>query len=94
MSFSSPETNGTDPSVGDRVGGYLQQRFPIAGGLANMVFGDHNQNNGVANSQGSSMAVPTPEMAPLPDYSNMVTMNANKPQSNGGLMTLLKLFAG
>jgi len=91
MSFSSPEMNGPSPSVGDSVGSYLQQRFPIAGGLANMVFGNHNQNPAPA-EQGA--APPSTGLAPLSDYSNMVAMGGNKSQSNGGLMTLLKLFAG
>jgi hypothetical protein len=78
------------PDFGQRLGNYFESKYPIAGGLAQAVFG------------GGDTPVPTaqPATAPLaampqagqPDYS-MLAMNAQPQQGGGGLAALLKLFA-
>lgn len=78
------------PDFGQRLGNYFENRYPIAGGLANAVFG----NNAAPATQAPTAAdAPLPQMPgqPAPDYS-MLAMNA-KPQESGGLAALLKLFA-
>lgn len=75
-------------SFGDKLGNYFESKYPIAGGLANMVFG---------NSQTPAAAAAAP-IAPMPsgtqpDYSQMIAQNAQPKQGSGGLATLLKFFA-
>lgn len=86
----APAASGAAPAMphkdlGDRLGGYFQSRYPLAGGLADMVFG-HNQNPDEASR-------PSPQMPGQPesDYS-MLSMNS-QPRQGGGLATLLKLLA-
>lgn len=74
-------------SFGDRLGDYFKNRYPIAGGLAGMVF----------DPQQSQPA--TAPLAPMPggtvqqpDYSQMIAQNAQPQQGGGGLGAILKLL--
>lgn len=81
----------TKPDFGDRLGNYFESRFPVAGGLANMVFG---QNAAPQPAAGQPATAP---LAPMPQAgqqdTSMLAMNAQPQQGGGGLAALLKLFA-
>ena len=80
------------PDFGDRLGSYFENKYPIAGGLANMVFGQN------ASPQPAAQPAAVAPLAPMPQAgqqdTSMLAMNA-QPKSGGGdgLMALLKLFA-
>lgn len=73
------------PDFGDRLGSYFESRYPVAGGLANMVFGQNT----------SPQPVAVAPLAPMPQAgqqdTSMLAMNA-QPKSGDGLKALLKLF--
>lgn len=95
MGFSSPQGGGDKPAaptsnLGSSVLNYMQQRYPIAGGLANAAFGSSVQ--GVQQPAQEAQA-PVMDQGTMPDYSQMLSMNAKPPSSNGGgLATILKLI--
>lgn len=67
----------------------LADKYPIAGGLFQAVFGDNQA------------AAPTTASAPLPQMPgqppqdpSMIAMNAQPKQGGGGLEALVKLFMG
>lgn len=104
MGFSSPEGGDTGskdtsnvkqgPSFGDRLLSYLGSKYPIAGGLANLAFGGHEQQPQQApemNAPPVPMVAQAPDLPPQPD---LISMNAQPKQSGGGLQTILKLLAG
>lgn len=83
------DTAATKPDFGQRLGSYFESKYPIAGGLANAVFG-----GGQPQAAAPVIAdAPLPQLPgqPAPDYS-MLAMNA-QPKEGGGLAALLKLFA-
>ena len=82
-----PET----PNFGDRMGTYAQSHYPVAGGLANAIFGGSNS------SQPQPQAnLAYPQLAGQAQQANpMMPAVVEQPkQDGGGLSTLLKLFAG
>ena len=86
-----PAAPAAKPDFGDRLGNYFESKYPIAGGLAQAVFGN---NQAAAPAPAAAQAPAQPQMPgqPAPDYS-MIAMNAQPKQSGGGLEALLKLFA-
>lgn len=80
------------PDLGQRLGNYFESKYPIAGGLASMVFGN-NQQAPAAGAAPVTVDAPLPQMPgqPAPDYS-MLAMNA-QPKQGGGLDLLKALFA-
>lgn len=72
-------------SFGDRLGDYFKNRYPIAGGLAGMVF-DPQQNQAAV-----APLAPVPGNT-QPDYSQMIAQNAQPQQGGGGLGAILKLI--
>ena len=78
------------PDFGDRLGSYFESKYPIAGGLANMVFGN-NQTPAPTAPVIADALLPTMPGQPAQDAS-LLAMNA-QPQQGGGLAALLKLFA-
>lgn len=73
---------------GQRLGNYFESKYPIAGGLAQAVFGGGNQAPATQPATAPLAAMP---QAGQPDYS-MIAQNA-QPKQGGGLAALLKLFA-
>lgn len=71
-------------SFGDRLGDYFKNRYPIAGGLAGMVFPQQGQT-------ASAPLAPMPNQT-QPDYSQMIAQNAQPQQGGGGLSAILKLI--
>lgn len=74
----------------NRPGNYFESKYPIAGGLAHMVFGN--------NAPSPGAGAPVPALAALPpggtqQDSSLLAMNAQPQQGGGGLAALLKLFA-
>ena len=86
------DTAATAPhkSFSDRLGDYFKSRYPIAGGLASMVF-DPNQQ---AQTAAPAAVAPQAQILPgdQPDYGQMLAMNA-MPKQGGGLAAILKLLA-
>lgn len=82
------------PDFGQRLGNYFESRYPIAGGLANAVFGDSKQQASVAGTAPASAVAPLAAMPSprQPDYS-ILAMNAQPQQRGGGLAALLKFLA-
>lgn len=78
-------------SFGDKLGDYFQSKYPIAGGLAGMVFGN-NQVPPAATPPAGGTGPTDPGMS-MPDYSNVVMANAQPQQGGGGLAALLKILA-
>lgn len=78
----------TKPDFGQRLGNYFESKYPIAGGLAQAVFG---------NNQAPAATPATAPLAPMPQAgqpdTSMLAMNAQPQQGGGGLAALLKLFA-
>jgi hypothetical protein len=70
------------PSFGDRLGSFMTDRYPVAGGLANSVFGT---------GQAPAAQAPPQDIVMSPS-SSLIEMNA-KPKSSG-LGELVKLLAG
>ena len=77
------------PDFGDRLGNYFESKYPIAGGLADMVFGNNHQPAAVAPASAPLAAMPTGGT----QDSSLIAMNAQPQQGAGGLAALLKLFA-
>lgn len=81
------------PDFGDRLGNYFESKYPIAGGLADMVFGNNHQPAAGA----PTVAPAAAPLAPMPtggtQDTSMLAMNAQPQQGGGGLAALLKLFA-
>jgi hypothetical protein len=73
-------------SFGDRLGDYFKNRYPIAGGLAGMVF-DPQQSQ-----PATAPLAPMPGGTTQPDYSQMIAQNAQPQQGGGGLGAILKLI--
>lgn len=73
-------------SFGDRLGDYFKNRYPIAGGLAGMVFDPQQQQPATA------PLAPMPGGTQQPDYSQMIAQNAQPQQGGGGLGAILKLI--
>lgn len=72
---------------------YLAQKYPIAGGLTQAVFGGNQETAPGAAS--TMVAAPLPQMPGQPSQdSSMIAMNAQPKQGGGGLETLVKLFMG
>jgi hypothetical protein len=100
MGFSSPPgadavhqhpgSAASQPSFGDRLMTYLQNKYPVAGGLANAAFGGHQSSD----TNPSVASLPPVQGMEQPDYSQMLAMNAQPKQGGGGLSTILKLLAG
>lgn len=77
-------------SFGDKLGDYFQSRYPIAGGLAGMVF---NPNQNQAPAAPATSTGPTDPGVSMPDYSSLIAQNAQPKQGGGGLAAILKLLA-
>jgi hypothetical protein len=73
---------------GHRLGNYFESKYPIAGGLAQAVFGGGNQAPITQPATAPLAAMPQPSQ---PDYS-MIAQNA-QPKQGGGLAAILKLLA-
>jgi hypothetical protein len=77
---------------GERLGSYFESKYPIAGGLAQAVFG-----NNQAPAAGAAPQPATAPLAPMPQAgqqdTSLLAMNAQPQQGGGGLAALLKLFA-
>lgn len=106
MGFSSPESSGggTDgkvgashnPSFGDKLLSYLGNKYPLAGGLAQLAFGHPNQQ---PQAQPDPSQIPpvvpmAQQQAQLPEQPDLISMNAQPKDGGGGLSTILKLLAG
>jgi hypothetical protein len=107
MGFSSEQTAGiatpegraaapaspapTSAPASPSFGQMLQSRYPVAGGLANMVFG------GGQPAQPGQAAAPTASMPTgqegQPAQGDLIAMNAQPPKG-GGLEAVLKLIMG
>lgn len=77
-------------SFGDKLGSYIAQKYPVAGGLAGSVFGD---NSGGQQQQGAASA-PLGQMPNQQDPNfGLVDGHAGRmANSSSGIGTLLKLF--
>jgi hypothetical protein len=75
-----------EKSFGDRLGDYFKNRYPIAGGLAGMVF-DPQQSQ-----PATAPLAPMPGGTQQPDYSQMIAQNAQPQQGGSGLGAILKLI--
>jgi len=73
-------------TFGDKLGDYFKNRYPIAGGLAGMVF-DPQQQGQPATAPLTSMPGNT-----QPDYSQMIAQTAQPQQSGNGLEAIIKLL--
>jgi hypothetical protein len=81
---------GALPDFGDRLGNYFESRFPVSGGLADMVFG---QNAAPESADGQPATAPLALMPQAGQQdTSMLAMNAQPQQGGGGLATLLKLL--
>lgn len=76
-------------SFGDKLGDYFQSKYPIAGGLAGMVFGNNQVPPAVTPPAGGTGAT-DPGMS-MPDYSSLIAQNS-QPKQSGGLAAILKLL--
>jgi hypothetical protein len=85
-------TPAKSPDFGQRLGNYFESKYPIAGGLAQAVFG-----NNQAPAAGAAVQPATAPLAAMPQAgqqdTSMLAMNAQPKQGGGGLEALLKLFA-
>lgn len=106
MGFTSPVSGGAEQEAapagggdtaakkltfGDRLGTYFQEHYPIAGGLAGMVFGNNAPSPTPAPGQGMAAMPAVPMQQDQPDYTSMLAMNA-QPKQGGGLSAILKLL--
>jgi hypothetical protein len=82
-----------EESFGDKLGGFLKDRFPVAGGLADLVIGGghHTAPDGVQPVGPASAPLPNMPQQQMPDYSDIIAQNA-QPKQSGGLQTILKLL--
>lgn len=95
MSFSSPETQGAareggpqkEPDLGQRLGSYFQNKYPIAGGLLNQVFPGQQPQQAIQPPVHMSMG----ENQVNPNYEELIVQNS-KPKTGGGLQALLSLI--
>lgn len=87
---AAPATDATaapaHQDFGQRLGSHFESKYPVAGGLAQAVFGG---------SQASASQPATAPLVPMPQAGqqdmSMLAMNA-QPKQGGGLEALLKLF--
>ena len=70
-------------SFGDKLGDYFKSRYPIAGGLAGMVFDPNGQQAPTAQPASAPLAA-MPNNS-QPDYSSLIAQNAQPQQGGGGL---------
>ena len=108
MGFTSPSGGGAEqgaapagggnvvakkPTFGDWPGTYFQERYPIAGGLAGMVFGNNAPQIALHpeyQQPGAQFSV-TSDPDGQDSYSQLISMNA-QPKQGGGLSAILKLL--
>lgn len=89
---AQPSSQG--PSFGDRLGAYAQERFPIAGGLLNQLFGGGQQQGGPQQATIPTGVGPQPAQQPAPQ-GDLIGLNAApQPSSGEGLKTIAKLIFG
>jgi hypothetical protein len=80
------------PDFGQRLGSYFENKYPIAGGLAQAVFGQNTPAPAATPANPGTPPIALPPGGDQPDYSQMIAQNA-QPKQGGGLAALLKLFA-
>lgn len=91
---ATPEWRATQAhqGLGHQLGNYFESKYPVAGGLAQAVFG-----NNQAPAPGATAQPATAPLAPMPQAgpqdTSLLAMNAQPQQGGGGLAALLKLFA-
>lgn len=97
---SSGPAHGEAPAhqdIGHQLTNFLSQKYPIAGGLAHMVFGNGGPPESPTGSgTGAAMAqAPLPQMPEqsTPDFS-MLAANAKPPENSGLKNIIMQLLAG
>ena len=82
------------PDFGERLGNYFESKYPIAGGLAQAVFGNNQAPAGTApTAQPATAPLAAMPTGGTQQDTSLIAMNAQPQQGGGGLAALLKLFA-